>query len=107
MGRKYDERRVFPRKVIGDKIKEQGDVCARCGAPLSLANAQGHHCIAYSRGGPTHPVNLEALHKKCHDETGAEERGNEYGTKGNFGYDDEKRGNDLVNGFYKKKTRPS
>ena len=103
--RKWDERRGYNDREIEDKIEEQGGVCAKCGKRLSSANAQGHHCIAYSRGGPTQPYNLEALDKECHAEETENERGDGYGKKGRFGYDDEKRGTNLVKRFFKRKPK--
>ena len=103
--RKWDERRGYNDGEIEDKIEEQGGVCAKCGKPLSSANAQGHHCIAYSRGGPTQPYNLEALDKECHTKETENEKGDKFAKKGMYGYGDEKRGNDLVRDFLKKKPR--
>jgi hypothetical protein len=103
--RKWDERRGYNDGEIEDKIEEQGGVCAKCGKPLSSANAQGHSLSNASRGGPTQPYNLEALDKECHAEETENERGDGYGKKGRFGYDDEKRGTNLVKRFFKRKPK--
>ena len=101
----WEERRTFTRKEVADKIEEQGGVCARCGKRLSLANAQGHHCFPHSKGGPTQSWNMEALDKECHAEETENERGDGYGKKGRFGYDDEKRGTNLIKRFFKRKPK--
>ena len=101
----WEERRTFTRKEVADKIEEQGGVCARCGKRLSLANAQGHHCFPHSKGGPTQSWNMEALDEECHTKETENEKGDEFAKKGMYGYGDEKRGNDLVRDFLKKKPR--
>ena len=52
------------------------------------------------RGREIIPENLEVVDEKCHKILTKEERGNVYGTKDNFGYDDSQRGENLVKRFY-------
>ena len=97
---KWKENRGFSKNVIYNKWEQQDHKCARCDHDLPIEKAQGHHPIPYSRGGSTIPENLEVVDEKCHKILTKEERGNVYGTKDNFGYDDSQRGENLVKRFY-------
>ena len=99
---KWKENRGFSKNVIYNKWEQQDHKCARCDEKIPIKKAQGHHPIAWSRGGPTRPENLEVVDDRCHKILTYEERGDGFGRKEDFGYSDSKRGENLVKKFYKR-----
>lgn len=63
-----DPQRLFSRNQVQDKLDENGSVCAKCGEPLELGNAKGHHVQRHADGGATDPDNLAVLCEACHKE---------------------------------------
>jgi RHS repeat-associated protein len=63
---KRDPQRLFPRKMIAERLIDNGCTCDACGAPLELPDADGHHLKRHADGGRTKKKNLAALCKPCH-----------------------------------------
>ena len=59
--------RRFSKKVIQEKLVEQGWICPHCNVKiLETDKYEGDHIIAWTAGGKTIPENLQVLHKRCH-----------------------------------------
>lgn len=59
--------RRFSKKVIQEKLVEQGGICPQCGIQILETDPyEGDHIIAWTAGGKTVPENLQVLHKRCH-----------------------------------------
>jgi len=58
-----DHRRFFSRKMIEQKLNEQGYACWIDETPLNLTNAQGAHIVPHSLGGKTEYDNLVVVNK--------------------------------------------
>lgn len=58
-----DPKRTFSRKMIEEKLSQQGYTCWVSGSPLTLAEAEGAHVVAHSRGGKTVFNNLVVVHR--------------------------------------------
>jgi hypothetical protein len=58
-----DSMRVFPVKMIEEKLSTQGYRCWVTGKPLTMKEAQGGHIIPHSKGGKTSYDNLIVVHK--------------------------------------------
>jgi 5-methylcytosine-specific restriction endonuclease McrA len=59
-----DDKRLFSKTEILNKLKEQNDVCVDC--KKSKEKYEGDHIVPWSKGGKTNYENLQVLCKHCH-----------------------------------------
>jgi 5-methylcytosine-specific restriction endonuclease McrA len=61
-------RRLFPRRMIAEKLAEQQGICPKCGVEIreGVDEYEGDHVVAWTAGGATVPENLQVLHRRCH-----------------------------------------
>ena len=54
-------------EVRDEKFEEQGGICGICGERMQKGEGRVHldHIVPRSRGGPTEPANLQAVHALC------------------------------------------
>ena len=96
----WNERRNLSRKERIEKLDEQGGRCSVCGGSLDMDHAQCHHEVPYSEGGPSTKFNTSIVHEDCHDDLTEEQRGDDFGRKGHFGADREKKLRKSFDEFY-------
>jgi hypothetical protein len=61
------EPRLFPRKMIDEKLEEQQHICPLCNEKINaLQKYEGDHIISWINGGNTVKENLQVVHQKCH-----------------------------------------
>jgi hypothetical protein len=59
--------RRFSKKMIDDKLKEQGNSCPLCKLAISAEDKyEGDHIVPWTAGGKTVPDNLQVVHRRCH-----------------------------------------
>ena len=58
--------RLFSKKIISEKLKEQNNKCNICNCNLSNIQYDGDHIKKWSNGGKTEKSNLQVLCKPCH-----------------------------------------
>jgi len=67
IGGEAEEPRFFSKKMIDDKLAEQGRKCALCHEPISvLQKYEGDHIVSWVCGGSTVKENLQVVHYGCH-----------------------------------------
>ena len=66
--------RAFSEKQQKEAYKNQGGKCARCHTPFPFDKLQGHHNVAFAKGGETTIKNCVMLCDNCHKDLHAEER---------------------------------
>jgi len=61
------EPRLFPKKMIQDKLIEQGGCCQKCNRSIVDGDKyEGDHILPWSQKGKTVFENLQVLHQGCH-----------------------------------------
>jgi Mn-dependent DtxR family transcriptional regulator len=59
--------RLFPKKMIQEKLKIQNKVCPECTKTIKDKDEyEGDHIVPWTLGGKTVIENLQVLHKRCH-----------------------------------------
>ncbi len=62
-----NEQRLFPKKMILEKLKIQNNICPICNNKIKQNDQyEGDHIISWTSGGTTTIDNLQVLHKRCH-----------------------------------------
>lgn len=63
----YENRRLFPKDMIEQKLKEQRSICPLCDDSIqSFQSFEGDHIIPFCQGGATIYENLRVVHSVCH-----------------------------------------
>lgn len=59
--------RRFTKRVIEDKLAEQGQACPLCKLAIASSDKyEGDHIVPWTAGGKTIPENLQVVHRRCH-----------------------------------------
>lgn len=62
-----NDKRLFSKEMIDEKLKEQQGVCALCCQKITIKHKyEGDHINPWTNGGKTEKENLQVVHQRCH-----------------------------------------